>query len=69
MSKMSASTTSSELITALSGNHGIGTARAASQLGLDLTVVLPETVVPAKLAKIKHYGVNVILHGTETSIS
>ncbi|KAJ4368510.1 hypothetical protein N0V86_009415 [Didymella sp. IMI 355093] len=38
-------------------------------LGRDLTVVLPETVVPAKLAKIKQYGVNVILHGAETGLA
>ncbi|KAL1651110.1 hypothetical protein SLS61_005628 [Didymella pomorum] len=69
MSKMSASTTSSRLITASSGNHGIGAARAASKLGRDLTVVLPETVVPAKLAKIKQYGVKVILHGAETGLA
>lgn len=66
MAKMSASTMCSRLITASSGNHGIGAARAASKLGRDLTVVLPETVVPAKLAKIKQYGVSVILHGAET---
>lgn len=69
MSKMSASTSSSRLITASSGNHGIGAARAASKLGRDLTVVLPETVVPAKLVKIKQYGVKVILHGAETGLA
>lgn len=69
MAKMSASTLSTRLITASSGNHGIGAARAASKLGRDLTVVLPETVVPAKIVKIKQYGVNVILHGAETGLA
>ncbi|KAF4184904.1 hypothetical protein CNMCM8927_001236 [Aspergillus lentulus] len=54
MSKLSASSASGKnLITASSGNHGIGAACAAQTLGRDLTVVLPENVVPAKLEKIK----------------
>ncbi|KAJ4985606.1 threonine dehydratase catabolic [Stagonosporopsis vannaccii] len=69
-SKLTASPSSSRLITASSGNHGIGAACAASKLGRDLTVVLPETVVPAKLAKIKKYeGVHVVLHGAETGLA
>ena len=57
------------LITASSGNHGIGSARAAQSLGRKLTVVLPETVVPEKLAKIRSYGVEVVLHGAETGLA
>ncbi len=57
------------LITASSGNHGIGAARAAQTLGRKLIVVLPETVVPQKLAKIKSYGVEVVLHGAETGLA
>ncbi|MFT3688908.1 pyridoxal-phosphate dependent enzyme [Paenirhodobacter sp.] len=57
------------LITASSGNHGIGAARAAQSLGRRLTVVLPETVVPEKLAKIRAYGVDVVLHGAETGLA
>ncbi|THX73088.1 hypothetical protein D6D05_07554 [Aureobasidium pullulans] len=56
MAKMSASSSASKggrLITASSGNHGIGTAFAARSLDKDLTVVLPESVVPSKLEKIK----------------
>ncbi|KAJ0415974.1 tryptophan synthase beta subunit-like PLP-dependent enzyme [Aspergillus carlsbadensis] len=56
-------------ITASSGNHGIGAACAASTLGKHLTVVLPENVVQAKLEKIKAYGVEVILHGSETGLA
>ncbi|GJC78460.1 L-threonine dehydratase catabolic TdcB [Colletotrichum liriopes] len=70
-SKISAqpATDRKKLITASSGNHGIGAACAARALGRDLTVVLPETVFPAKLDKIKSYGANTILHGSETGLS
>ncbi|KAM5347403.1 hypothetical protein ACJ41O_010408 [Fusarium nematophilum] len=69
MSKMSAQAGDAHLITASSGNHGIGAALAAKTLSKNLTVVLPETVVPAKLEKIKSYGVEVILHGKETGLA
>ncbi|OAQ64699.1 threonine dehydratase [Pochonia chlamydosporia 170] len=71
MSKMSAqsSNNAERLITASSGNHGIGAAFAAHALSRNLTVVLPETVVPAKLKKIESYGVDVILHGAETGLA
>jgi threonine dehydratase len=70
MSKLSAfSGSGNKLITASSGNHGIAAACAAQTLGRDLTVVLPENVVPAKLQKIKSYGVPVILHGRETGLA
>ncbi|KAJ5864956.1 tryptophan synthase beta subunit-like PLP-dependent enzyme [Penicillium soppii] len=69
LAKLSAQSNPGRLITASSGNHGIGTAFAAQVLSRDVTVVLPETVVPAKLEKIRSYGVEVILHGTETGLS
>lgn len=70
MSKLSASSAIEEkLITASSGNHGIGASLAAQTLGRNLTVVLPETVLPAKLAKIRAYGTNVILHGSEAGLA
>ncbi|KAH7082818.1 tryptophan synthase beta subunit-like PLP-dependent enzyme, partial [Paraphoma chrysanthemicola] len=69
MSKLSAQASDARLITASSGNHGIAAARAAQTLSRDVTVVLPETVVKAKLEKIKAYDVNVILHGEETGLA
>lgn len=69
MSKLSGNFASGRLITASSGNHGIGAAYAAHALGKDLTVVLPENVVPTKLKKIESYGANVILHGSETGLA
>lgn len=58
-----------DLITASSGNHGIACAHAASKLGQKLTVVLPETVSPAKRARIGAYGVEIILHGAEPNLA
>lgn len=69
LSKVSAQTSSERMITASSGNHGIGAAFAAQALAKDLTVVLPECVVPSKLEKIKSFGVEVILHGAETGLA
>ena len=66
---MSSSTSTGRLIIASSGNYGIAAARAAKALDKDLIVVLPETVVPAKLQKINAYGVEVILHGAETGLA
>lgn len=65
-SKMTALNTDQGLITASSGNHGIAASMAAALVGKDLTVVLPETVAAAKLAKIKSFGVQVILNGAES---
>ncbi|KAF2663443.1 threonine dehydratase [Microthyrium microscopicum] len=69
MSKLSAQSHDSRLITASSGNHGIGAACAAKALHKDVTVVLPETVSKAKLEKLQTYGVKVILHGAETGLA
>ncbi|KAI1156310.1 threonine dehydratase [Nemania diffusa] len=69
MSKLSVEPDSGRLITASSGNHGIGAAFAAQALSKNLTIVLPETVVAEKLDKIRAYGVDVILHGNETGLS
>ncbi|KAI1314287.1 threonine dehydratase [Xylaria venustula] len=69
MSKLSTQPDHGQLITASSGNHGIGAAFAAQTLSKQLTIVLPETVVPEKLEKIKSFGVEVILHGSETGLA
>ncbi|MCZ4353805.1 pyridoxal-phosphate dependent enzyme [Roseovarius aestuarii] len=65
-SKMTSLPKGQRLITASSGNHGIASSRAAALTGQDLTVVLPESVSRAKLAKIEAFGVNVNLHGPES---
>jgi len=65
-SKMTAIAKGQGLITASSGNHGIASAKAASLTGNKLTVVLPKNVTSAKLARIKAYGVEVLLEGDES---
>lgn len=54
-----------DIITSSSGNHGIATAYAAALTGHKLTVVLPTIVSQAKLAKIRGFGVDVILEGED----
>lgn len=66
MSKLSTLSGDIRLITASSGNHGISAACAAKSFSKNVTVVLPETVVQAKLDKVKAYGVNIILHGADS---
>ncbi len=56
-------------ITASSGNHGIACSHAATRTGARLTVVLPETVSPAKLARIRAYGTDVVIHGADSGLA
>jgi threonine dehydratase len=58
-----------QAITASSGNHGIACSHAAQRTGAKLTVVLPETVSPAKLARIRSYGTEVIIHGADSGLA
>lgn len=55
----------SGVITASSGNHGLAVAYVASKLGIKATIVLPETVVPEKLAWIRSLGAKVVLFGKQ----
>jgi threonine dehydratase len=56
-------------ITASSGNHGIACSHAAQRTGAQLTVVVPEGVSAAKLAKIRSFGTEVILHGAHSGLA
>ncbi len=58
-----------KFVTASSGNHGIGAGTAAASLGLDMTVVLPETVSPIKLDRIRQTGAHPVLYGEEAGAS
>ncbi len=69
MAKLTSLPLDRPLITASSGNHGIACSHAAQITGHQLTVVLPETVAPAKLAKVKSFGTEVILHGAESGLA
>ncbi|GAB3067073.1 threonine/serine dehydratase [Salinicoccus sesuvii] len=48
------------IVTASSGNHGKAVAHAAKQLGIEATVVVPNTASPFKIAAIEQYGATVV---------
>ncbi|MFX1580156.1 MAG: threonine/serine dehydratase [Promethearchaeota archaeon] len=48
------------VITASTGNHGLGTAYAAKKLGIKAQVVFPKEASIAKLEKLKNAGVEII---------
>jgi threonine dehydratase len=52
------------LITASSGNHGQSIAYAAQLFQAHCRVVLPEKANPLKVEAIRHFGAEVIFHGT-----
>jgi len=50
--------------TASSGNHALALAYAASQMAVpEITIFLPENADPAKIAKIRHCGIDPVLGG------
>lgn len=52
------------VITISAGNHAQGLAYGASLLGIEATVVMPQTAVKSKVEAAKGYGASVILHGS-----
>src|SRR5699024_8935915 len=52
------------IVTASSGNHGQAVAYIGYQLGVETTVVVPETISPMKEAAIRGYGAQVEYCGT-----
>src|SRR5712692_3831311 len=53
----------SGVVTASAGNHGLGVAAAAKQVGLSATVVVPETASQTKIDALRASGAELILHG------
>jgi threonine dehydratase len=53
------------VVAASSGNHGLGLAAAAAQLGIPAVVYVPQTTPVEKRAAITAYGVEVIVHGAD----
>lgn len=51
------------VIAASAGNHAQGVAYAAQKLGVQATIVMPETTPDIKILSVKAYGAKVILHG------
>lgn len=55
------------VITASSGNHGLGVACAGSSLGCSVEVVVPENASRAKIEGIRRYGASVIPFGQSSN--
>lgn len=53
------------VITASTGNHGLGVARALRVLGREGRIVIPETTVTAKAEALRGYGADVERHGSD----
>ena len=53
------------VIAASAGNHAQGVAWAATRLGIQATIVMPEDVSIRKLVAVKEYGAEVILFGKQ----
>ncbi|EFK96789.1 Threonine dehydratase, partial [sediment metagenome] len=53
------------IIAASAGNHAQGVAWAATRLGIQATIVMPEDVSIRKLLAVKGYGAEVILFGKQ----
>ena len=53
------------IVTASAGNHAQGVALAASRLGVDALVVMPEGAPVSKVKATKNYGAEVVLHGVD----
>ncbi len=51
------------VVAASTGNHALAVAHAAAVLELQATVVVPETVEPAKLAALEEHDVKVVKYG------
>ena len=64
LATLSASEIAKGLVTASGGNHGLAIAYAGWLTGRPATIFVPENVSPAKAAKIKEWGAELIVTGT-----
>jgi len=53
------------VVTASAGNHAQGVALAATRIGVDSTIVMPEHAPVAKVTATRDYGGRVVLHGED----
>jgi threonine dehydratase len=63
ISKLSDQEKQAGLIASSAGNHAQGVAYAAQKLGVDVTIVMPQTAPLIKVEATKSYGAKVLLHG------
>ena len=54
------------IITASTGNHGLGVARALQIAGLNGKIYIPENASSAKVTSLKKYPVDLIIHGSDS---
>jgi threonine dehydratase len=54
------------VVTASTGNHGLGVAHAMSLLGGPCTVFVPENALPTKVAAIRRFGAEIVSEGDES---
>ena len=62
---LSAEAREAGVVTASAGNHAQGVALAASRMGVDSKIVMPEDAPIAKLKATRSYGGEVVLHGVD----
>lgn len=53
------------VVTASAGNHAQGVALAASRIGVDATIVMPEDAAISKVKATRNYGAEVVLDGVD----
>lgn len=63
MSMLNAEGRARGVVTASAGNHGLGVAHIARQLGVEATVVVPEAASPAKVAALERYPISLVRGG------
>lgn len=52
-------------VTASTGNHGLGFARALDLLGMNGKIFLPENAAASKIEAIREYGTEIVFHGRD----
>jgi threonine dehydratase len=57
------STPGREVVGASAGNHGLGLAYAAAELGARVTVIVPRLASAAKVSALQQFDVRLVLHG------
>lgn len=61
LSKLSLFNPGQSIVTASTGNHGLGVANAAAQFGLKAKIFIPSSASPRKIEKLKSLGVDLVL--------
>jgi threonine dehydratase len=62
---LSEAETEAGVVTASAGNHAQGVALAATRVGVDSTIVMPENAPISKVNATSSYGAEVVLHGVD----